>query len=262
MSAPQPLYEQVKDHVLRRIRSGEWGPGARVQSEHELVRELKVSRMTANRAIRELVHSGVLSRVAGLGTFVADLKLAGHPLQIRSIASEIRERGHVYRADVVSSERIVPSTEIRARLGLKGRARHSFRSLIVHFDNDVALQVEDRYVNPAAAPGYLAVDFSTVTSWSNVKKLEGALLAAGPSVIAALDSKSVVDAVVNHPVDRPEMAAYDFRRNAIPEVPALAGFRVFTRTVAVLQIENGKYNVLSNGFIDILKPPDLSHAGK
>jgi len=105
------------------------------------------------------------------------------------------------------------------------------------------------------------VDFTTVTSWSNVKKLEGALLAAGPAVIASLDSKSVVDAVVNHPVDRPEMAAYDFRRNAIPEVPDLAGFRVFTRTVAVLQIENGKYNVLSNGFIDILKPPDLGHAG-
>jgi ABC-type branched-subunit amino acid transport system substrate-binding protein len=102
------------------------------------------------------------------------------------------------------------------------------------------------------------VDFASVTAWSNVKKLEGALLAAGPSVIASLDSKSVVDAVVNHPVDRPEMAAYDFRRHAIPEVPELAGFRVFTRTVAVLQIEDGKYKVLSDGFIDILKPPDLS----
>jgi ABC-type branched-subunit amino acid transport system substrate-binding protein len=105
------------------------------------------------------------------------------------------------------------------------------------------------------------VDFSTVTAWSNVKKLEGALLAAGPSVIASLDSKRVVDAVVNHPIDRPEMAAYDFRRNAIPEIPDLAAFRVFTRTVVVCQIEDGKYKVLSNGFIDILKPPDLSHAG-
>jgi ABC-type branched-subunit amino acid transport system substrate-binding protein len=105
------------------------------------------------------------------------------------------------------------------------------------------------------------VDFSTVTSWSNVKKLEGALLAAGPSVIQSLDSASVVDAVVNHPVDRPEMAPYDFRKNAIPEVPDLASFRVFTRKVAVLQIEDGKYKVLSDGFIDILKPPDLSGAG-
>jgi branched-chain amino acid transport system substrate-binding protein len=105
------------------------------------------------------------------------------------------------------------------------------------------------------------VDFGTVTAWSNVKKLEGALLAAGPAVIASLDSKSLVDAVVNHPIDRPEMAPYDFRKNAIPEVPDLAGFRVFTRTVAVLQIEDGKYKVLSNGFIDILKPPDLAPAG-
>jgi hypothetical protein len=85
------------------------------------------------------------------------------------------------------------------------------------------------------------VDFGTVTSWSNVKKLEGALLAAGPSAIASLDSNRVVDAVVNHPVDRPEMAPYDFRRNAIPEVPELAAFRMFTRTVAVIQIENVKY---------------------
>lgn len=102
------------------------------------------------------------------------------------------------------------------------------------------------------------VDFATVTSWSNIKKLEGALLAAGPSVIASLDSKSLVDAVVNHPVDRPEMASYDFRKNAIPEVADLAAFRIFTRTVAVLQIADGKYKVLSDGFIDILKPPDLS----
>jgi len=159
-----PLYEQVKDHVLRRIRSGEWGPGARVQSEHELVRELKVSRMTANRAIRELVQSGVLSRVAGLGTFVADLRVAGHPLQIRSIAAEIRARGHAYRAEVVSSERVSPPAEIRERLALRAAARQVFRSVIVHYENEVALQVEDRYVNPALAPGYLSVDFSTVTT--------------------------------------------------------------------------------------------------
>jgi hypothetical protein len=105
------------------------------------------------------------------------------------------------------------------------------------------------------------VDASTVTSWSNVKKLEGALLAAGPQVIASLDSQKVVDAVVNHPVNRPEAAPYDFRQHAIPEVKDLAGFRVFTRKVAVLQIENGKYQVLSDGFIDILKPPNLPETG-
>ena len=66
---------------------------------------------------------------------------------------------------------------------------------------------------------------------------------------------------MNHPVDRPETAPYDFRKHAIPEIKELAGFRVFTRTVAVLQIEDGKYKVLSKGFIDILKPPNLPVSG-
>jgi branched-chain amino acid transport system substrate-binding protein len=101
------------------------------------------------------------------------------------------------------------------------------------------------------------VDAATVTSWSNVKKLEGALLAAGPEVIASLDSETLVDAVVDNPIERPEAAPYDFREHAIPEVEDLADFRVFTREVAVLQIEDGKYKVLSDGFIDILEPPDL-----
>ncbi|HEY7134214.1 MAG TPA: ABC transporter substrate-binding protein [Acidimicrobiia bacterium] len=102
------------------------------------------------------------------------------------------------------------------------------------------------------------VDFSTVTAWSNVKKLEGALLAVSPAVRASLDSKSLVDAVVANPIERPEAAPYDFRNaNQLPELPALASFRVFTREVAVLQIENGRYRTLSDGFIDILKPPQI-----
>jgi GntR family histidine utilization transcriptional repressor len=159
---PLPLYEKVKLHVLRRIRSGEWRSGARVHSEHELVRELSVSRMTANRAIRELVQSGVLSRVAGSGTFVADLKSAGHPLQIRNIAAEIRERGHTHRAEVLAQERVAVPAAVRPHL--RPRGRELFHSLVVHFENDAPLQLEDRYVDPAIAPGYLEVDLCATTA--------------------------------------------------------------------------------------------------
>jgi GntR family histidine utilization transcriptional repressor len=76
---PVPLYEQLKEHVLQNIRSGAWRAGERVPSEHDLVREFKVSRMTANRALRELMRSGVLARIAGVGTFVGDFKAAAHP---------------------------------------------------------------------------------------------------------------------------------------------------------------------------------------
>jgi GntR family histidine utilization transcriptional repressor len=37
LADPTPLYRKVKDHILARIRTGEWVPGARVPSENEIV---------------------------------------------------------------------------------------------------------------------------------------------------------------------------------------------------------------------------------
>ncbi len=101
------------------------------------------------------------------------------------------------------------------------------------------------------------IDFTTVVSWSNLKKLESALLAAGPKVVASLDRESLIDAIVQHPIERPEAAPYDFRANQISELPDLKAFRIFTRRVAILELRDDKYHVLSHGFVDILKPPDL-----
>jgi GntR family histidine utilization transcriptional repressor len=102
--ALQPLYLQVKRHILDNIGSGKWGTSTRVPSENDIVKSFGVSRMTANRALRELQDEGVLVRIAGVGSFVADRHAHAHPLEIRGIADEIRDRGHVHRAEIVSLE--------------------------------------------------------------------------------------------------------------------------------------------------------------
>src|SRR3982074_2341146 len=105
-AALQPLYLQVKRHILDNIGSGKWATSARVPSENDIVKSFGVSRMTANRALRELRDEGVLVRIAGVGSFVADRHAHAHPLEIRSIADEIRRRGHVPRAEIVSLDRV------------------------------------------------------------------------------------------------------------------------------------------------------------
>ena len=90
-----------------------------------------------------------------------------------------------------------------------------------------------------------------------LKKLEEALLVTDPSDVASLDSQSLVEAIVDHPVERPQAAQYDFSENQLPEFPGLAGFRVFTREVAILETQDGRYEVLSDGFVDMLDPPGL-----
>src|SRR3981081_183365 len=116
-------YLQVKQYILERISEGALGAGARVPSENELVRELDVARMTANRALRELAADGVLVRVAGVGTFVAEQRVHAHPLEVRNIADEIRARGHEYEARIVSLGAISASREIGERCGVSPGGR-------------------------------------------------------------------------------------------------------------------------------------------
>jgi GntR family transcriptional regulator, histidine utilization repressor len=158
----QPLYLQVKRHILDNIGSGKWGAAARVPSENDIVRSFGVSRMTANRALRELRDEGVLVRIAGVGSFVADRHAQAHPLEIRGIADEIRERGHVHRAQVVAIERIRAAAELAEDFGIAPRSE-LYSSLIVHFENDRPIQLEDRHVLPRLAPDYLQMDFSRTT---------------------------------------------------------------------------------------------------
>ena len=99
-----PRYQQLKAHILESIQAGRLRPRDRVPSEQELVRHFGVSRMTANRALRELASDGVVVRQSGVGTFVADSPSRSHALQVRNIADEIRERGHVHSARVVVME--------------------------------------------------------------------------------------------------------------------------------------------------------------
>ena len=54
MNAMKPRYQQLKDLIIERIANGDLQPSDRVPSEHELVDAMNVSRMTANRALREL----------------------------------------------------------------------------------------------------------------------------------------------------------------------------------------------------------------
>ena len=160
-AGPTPLYQQVKDYVRRSILTGDWPVDHRIPSENELVRMSGASRMTVHRALRELKDDGWLRRVQGQGTFVADRRARLDLLEIRNIADVIRQHGD-YGCDVVLHERAVPPDEIAEELETAPGAG-LFHSRLVHRLDGAPFQLEDRWVNPAAAPDYLAVDLARQT---------------------------------------------------------------------------------------------------
>lgn len=161
-NSAQPPYARVKQFLKEGLAAGHWPPGAQMPSEAELVARFGVSRMTVNRALKELQAEGLVERSQGLGTFAARLHRVSSTLTIRDLHEEITARGHVHHAVVHTRRSERASAALAAQLGLPSGAR-VFHTLIVHHENGVPLQCEDRYVNPACSPGYLDADFTRTT---------------------------------------------------------------------------------------------------
>jgi GntR family histidine utilization transcriptional repressor len=121
-----------------------------------------VSRMTVNRALRELMAEGVVRRVQGSGTFVAEIDQVSSKLEIRDIQEEIEERGHVHGTEIIFAGKTKANKALATCFNLPAKST-LFHTIMVHLENGVPLQFEDRYVNPLLAPDYLSVDFSSTT---------------------------------------------------------------------------------------------------
>ncbi len=157
-----PIFQRIKDYLTSEIAAGRWKEGDVVPSEQALVRQFGVSRMTVNRAVRELTAEHVLTRRQGSGTFVAPQKVQATLVEIRSIADEIRARGHRHRSSLQLLEKARATDYLALQFELPA-GELLFHSVIVHFENDIPIQVEDRWVNPSCAPDYLLQDFAVLT---------------------------------------------------------------------------------------------------
>jgi GntR family transcriptional regulator, histidine utilization repressor len=155
------LYERVKTYVRDRTRSGEWKPGDKIPSENDLVRELGISRMTINRALRELSEQGEVVRRGGVGTFVAEPPPISTLLMIARIGDEIRTRGHRYDWSVIRKTSKNASREVALAFQLPP-GTPLFHLVCVHRENGVPVQLEHRYVNPSCVPLFLDQSFAEI----------------------------------------------------------------------------------------------------
>src|SRR5262245_3498734 len=68
--AENPKHREVSRQLRADIAAGRYGPGARLPSEPQLVKQFGVSRPTIGRAMLDLQQEGLIERRAGSGTYV------------------------------------------------------------------------------------------------------------------------------------------------------------------------------------------------
>ncbi|WP_299196708.1 histidine utilization repressor [uncultured Amphritea sp.] len=166
----RPRYQQIKGYILDGIKQGTYTSGSKIPAEVELAKQFEVSRMTVNKAIRDLVQENLLVRYPGMGTFVTDAKAESPLVDIRNIAEEVVQRGHRYSCSVIKLQEAIADEVIAMQMGVPvGTAL--YRSVIVHRENDLPIQLENRFVIARLLPDYLKQDFTAGTPHEYLSKM-------------------------------------------------------------------------------------------
>lgn len=99
-----PLYEQLKEIIEHKINSGEYKANEQIPSERELGETYKVSRITVRQAISLAEKEGLVSRVHGVGTFVASPKIKQELSTVADFQSTITQHGLIASTDLINTD--------------------------------------------------------------------------------------------------------------------------------------------------------------
>ncbi len=115
-SSSEPLYAQIQAIIERGINSGKLKSGHRILSEQEIAAKYEVSRVTARKALDNLVARNLLYRQAGKGTFVAEHAMAYGFSAMLSFSRSLRSRGFEVRTEILDQALIPGSPEFAQQL--------------------------------------------------------------------------------------------------------------------------------------------------
>ena len=153
-----PLYFRIQQVVLERIQAGQFKPGAQLPTEADLARQYQVSRITAKRALDELVRQGRAYRQQGRGTFVAQARIRDIS-GFRSFSEDIRARGFSPTSQVLDFKEVEPDAVIRERLHTSPGERVILLKRLRLADQE-PVAVETAYLPCRLCPGLLQEDLA------------------------------------------------------------------------------------------------------
>ena len=117
--SPLPRYYQLKEIIRDMIENEQLKSGDTVPTERELCEYHEISRMTARKAITELVHEGLLFREQGKGTFVAEPKVRQNVSELIGFTEEMNRKGLTVETKILDFNIKKPTTKIMKYLKLE-----------------------------------------------------------------------------------------------------------------------------------------------
>ncbi len=155
--SPIPLYHQLAEILIGKVRSGEYPPGTRIPSEHALAATHGIGRPTVRQAIDLLVRKRMLLKKRGSGTYVRAEEKEVDLFSIAGTTSAFHKRGISVETTILEKTRLEAVSE-DGRNPFVGRNAYFF-SRLSRVEGTPVL-IEDLYLDPDLFPGIDKVDMT------------------------------------------------------------------------------------------------------
>jgi GntR family transcriptional regulator len=179
-----PLYSQIEQSIMEKIKKGILLEGELLPSEQDLARSYNVSRMTARQALHGLKQNGYVVSIRRKGTFVTTPKIEKTLISLQGFSQEMRGAGMRPGSIVLDHGLIVPPVDIVERLQLK-KDEKVFKLRRLRLADKVPIAIEISYTPEKYFPGIDAIDFEKESLYSVLQNRYGASIGWSVDVIEA-----------------------------------------------------------------------------
>jgi GntR family transcriptional regulator len=188
-SGPKPLYQQLEEILRNKIEMGKLKAHDMIPSENEIRKEFALSRTTVRNVITQLVNEGLLYRVPGKGTFVAEPKISTRPITLKGIREQLEEMGYETDTEVISQKIIHPPKNVALKLNLSEQDEVYFLERI-RYANDETLSLHRSYIPVTLSAGLLDREIDTTPLCDILEKEYGLSLARGEETLESVSVDS------------------------------------------------------------------------
>lgn len=108
----RPRYVVIMENVQQMIKDKSLKSKDKLPTEPELMKEYGVSRATVRQAMQELENDGIIEKIHGVGTFVAERKMKIQMQGFFSFSEEVKNNPGKYHTEVLSFKKTTPVSKV------------------------------------------------------------------------------------------------------------------------------------------------------
>lgn len=200
-----PQYRQIEKDLLEQINLGYYNKGDLIPTELELSRKYNVSRVTVRKATDSLVAHGILSRVAGVGTFVTKSSLLQNPAPILGFTASMKEQGLTpsTKVDTFTLQTAPPNIASMLKIE-KGAPIYYIHRM--RYGNGELLQLETTYMSAELYPD-ISIQILENSKYYYFEHIKGIKIAYSHHTVTPIHPSQQVAELFHIPADTPIIKA-------------------------------------------------------